>query len=82
MLIKAKTLKGYKLNGLDGEIGKVKEFYFDDQHWAVRYLVADTGNWFMGKQVLISPYALIDVNKEAELIGITIVRDTGLMTRP
>ena len=36
MLIKAKTLKGYKLNGLNGEIGKVKEFYFDDQYWAVR----------------------------------------------
>jgi hypothetical protein len=29
MLIKAKTLTGYKLNGRDGEIGKVVEFYFD-----------------------------------------------------
>ena len=74
MLIKVKTLKGYKLNGLDGEIGKVKEFYFDDQYWAVRYLVADTGNWFMGKQVLISPYALIAVNKEAELIDIDLTK--------
>jgi hypothetical protein len=43
MLNKAKTLKGYKLDSLDGEIGKVKEFYFDDQHWTIRYLVADTG---------------------------------------
>jgi len=42
MLDKAKTLKGYKLDSLDGEIGKVNEFYFDDQHWAIRYLVADT----------------------------------------
>ena len=40
MLSKAKTLKGYKLNSLDGEIGEVKEFYFDDQHWTIRYLVA------------------------------------------
>ena len=55
MLSKAKTLQGYKLNSLDGEIGKVKEFYFDDQHWAIRYLVADTGNWLTGRQVLISP---------------------------
>ena len=74
MLIKAKTIRGYKLNGLDGEIGKVKEFYFDDQHWAVRYLVAETGNWFLGKQVLISPYALIDMNKEAELINIDLTK--------
>ena len=35
MLKKAKTLKGYKLDSLDGEMGKVKEFYFDDQHWAI-----------------------------------------------
>jgi len=55
MLSRAKTLHGYKLNGLDGEIGKVKEFYFDDRHWTVRYLVADTGNWLTGRQVLISP---------------------------
>jgi uncharacterized protein YrrD len=72
MLIKAKELKGYKLNGLDGEVGKVKEFYFDDQHWAIRYLVADTGNWLTGRQVLISPYALIAVNKEAEHINLNL----------
>ena len=55
MLIKAKTLKGCKLHGLDGEIGKVTEFYFDDRHWTIRYLVADTGNWLTDRQVLISP---------------------------
>ena len=58
MLSIAKTLKGYQLHGLDGEIGRVKEFYFDDLHWTVRYLVAETGNWLTGRQVLISPYAL------------------------
>ena len=47
-----------KLAGLDGEIGKVKEFYFDDRHWVVRYLVASTGTWFADRQVLISPHAL------------------------
>ena len=65
MLNKAKTLKGYKLDSLDGEIGKVKEFYFDDRHWTIRYLVADTGNWLTGRQVLISPYALVAVNKKS-----------------
>jgi hypothetical protein len=62
------------LNGLDGEIGKVKEFYFDDQHWAVRYLVADTGNWLSGRQVLISPYALVSVDKKAEHIDINLTK--------
>jgi len=74
MLINAKTLRGYKLNGLDGEVGKVKEFYFDDRHWAIRYLVADTGNWLTGRQVLISPYALVAVNKDAEHIDIDLTK--------
>lgn len=72
MLIKAKLLKGYKLDSKDGKIGKVKEFYFDDKYWTIRYLVADTGNWFTGNQVLISPYALVSVNKEEEQIGINL----------
>ena len=63
MLSKAKTLKGYSLQNTDGEtMGTVKEFYFDDRHWAVRYLIANTGNWLKGRQVMISPYALIAVN--------------------
>ena len=70
MLVKVKTLKGYKLDAKDGEIGKVKEFYFDDNYWAVRYLVADTGNWLTGRRVLISPYALGAVNANAENISV------------
>jgi hypothetical protein len=74
MLSKAKTLNGYKLDSLDGEIGKVKEFYFDDLHWAIRYLVADTGNWLTGRQVLISPYALVAVNREAQNIAVNLTK--------
>jgi len=72
MLSKAKTVKGYKLDSLDGEIGTVKEFYFDDRHWAIRYLVANAGNWLTGRQVLISPYALVAVNNEKQHIEINL----------
>jgi uncharacterized protein YrrD len=74
MLYKAKSLKGYKLNSRDGEIGKIKEFYFDDRFWTIRYLVADTGNWLPGRQVLISPYALGVVNSEAEDISVDLTK--------
>ena len=70
MLGTTKTVGSYKLDSLDGEIGKVRGFYFDDQRWTIRYLVADTGNWLTGGQVLISPYAMVAVNKEEELISI------------
>jgi sporulation protein YlmC with PRC-barrel domain len=74
MLVKAKTLTGYKLDSLDGEIGNVKEFYFDDQHWAIRYLVADAGNWLTGRQVLISPYALGDVIREKQRLVVELTK--------
>jgi len=84
MLNKAKTLAGYKLHGLDGDVGKVKEFYFDDHHWAVRYLVADTGTWLTTRQVLISPYALETVNKEEKYIAVDLtqkqIEDSPLLT--
>jgi len=85
MLIKAKDLKGYTLHARDGEIGKVSEFYFDDQHWTIRYLVADTGNWLTGRQVLISPYALLKVNKDEQFIHIDLskkqIEDSPPLTR-
>lgn len=74
MLNKAKTLKNYKLNSLDGEIGKVKEFYFDDQYWTIRYLVADTGNWLTGRQVLISPNSIVSISKEEKYVSINLTK--------
>jgi len=74
MLSTARTLKGYTLHSRDGEIGKVKEFYFDDQHWAIRYLVADTGNWLSGRQVLISPYSLVAVNVKEKHVEINLTK--------
>jgi hypothetical protein len=57
MLRSIKQLYRDKLGASDGEIGHINDFYFDDQNWAVRYLVADTGTWLPGRQVLLSPHA-------------------------
>jgi hypothetical protein len=62
MLRKTKDLKRFKLGARDGDIGHIKEFYFDDQKWTVRYLVADTGHWLTHRKVLISPFAITGVH--------------------
>ena len=69
-----KTLYGYKLASLDGDIGHVKDFYFDDENWVVRYLVADTGSWLTGRLVLISPHAFgrfNEVEGKAMIVNLT-----------
>ena len=75
MLSKAKTLEGYKLANLDGEIGTVKGFYFDDAYWTIRYLMADTGSWLTGRQVLLSPYSLTAVVKEKHHITLNLTKN-------
>lgn len=54
----AKELKNYVLRAKDGEIGRCKDFLFDDRYWFVRYLVADTRKWLPGRKVLVPPNAL------------------------
>lgn len=69
MLIKTKALKGYAIqNPEDETIGKVQDTYFDDRHWTLRYLVVNTGKWLIGRQVLISPYAVMSVNRDQKSI--------------
>ncbi|MFI5337848.1 MAG: PRC-barrel domain-containing protein [Opitutales bacterium] len=57
MLQNLNELYGSKLAATDGDIGHVKDFYFDDQTWMIRYLIADTGSWLTGRLVLLSPHA-------------------------
>ncbi len=74
MLIKSRELEGFKLEAKDGDIGNVKEFYFDDRHWAIRYLVVDTGSWLTGRKVLIAPYAIEYVSMENCVIKMNLTR--------
>lgn len=58
MLHSIKNLIDYTLGATDGEVGKIKDFYFDDQTWEIRYLIVETGGWLFGRKVLISPVAI------------------------
>jgi hypothetical protein len=74
MLQSLKKLYGDKLGATDGEIGHVKDFYFDDRSWAVRYLVADTGSWLTGRQVLISPHAFGSLIQAGKVLRVNLTR--------
>ncbi len=75
MLIKSKTIRSYKLKGVDGEVGGIKDLYFDDKYWTVRYLIANTGNWLNTRKVLISPYFLNNMDHDSELINVDLTKD-------
>lgn len=58
MLRKTKDLFGMSLVTTNGTIGDVKDIYFDDEHWTIRYLVVNTGSWLKNQEVLISYHAI------------------------
>ncbi|MBI5386948.1 MAG: PRC-barrel domain containing protein [Verrucomicrobia bacterium] len=74
MLRSFKQFYGGKLGASDGEIGQVKDFYFDDQSWVVRYVVADTGSWLPGRKVLISPHAFGSFHQAGKLLLVNLTR--------
>jgi sporulation protein YlmC with PRC-barrel domain len=74
MLQSIGKLYGERLGTSDGEIGRVKDFYFDEQNWAVRYLVADTGTWLTSRQVLISPYAIGSLYEDGKVMLVNLTR--------
>jgi hypothetical protein len=74
MLRSIKQLYGHSLGASDGEIGQVKDFYFDDQNWAIRYLVVDTGLWLSGRQVLISPHSIGRLDQAERVLRVNLTR--------
>ena len=75
MLSATNHLKGFTLRASDGDIGSVEEFYFDDERWTIRYLVADTGKWLPGREVLISPMSLGAVNPGAKKLDVKLTKN-------
>jgi len=61
MLRSIKQLYGEKLRASDGEIGHVKDFYFDDQKWVVRY-------------ALIAPHAFGNLDQHRSLLLVNLTR--------
>ena len=63
------------MRAADGEIVKVKDFYFDDLTWKVRCVIVETGNWLNGRKVLISPQALLTPDWENKVFPINLKKE-------
>jgi uncharacterized protein YrrD len=69
------SLIGYTIGAIDGEIGKVKEFYFDDVTWTIRYLIVETGSWLSGRKVLVSTEALLKPEWDVSVFPVNLTKE-------
>jgi hypothetical protein len=75
MLRSVKSLEGFAIGATDGAIGKVKDFYFDDEAWVVRYVVVDTSAWLGGRDVLISPYSVGEPSWSGDILPVKVTKE-------
>jgi hypothetical protein len=68
------ALKGYHLSASDGEIGHVAGFLVDDETWAIRYLIVNTSNWWLGHKVLIAPSWITGVHWSQCTVSVNVNR--------
>lgn len=74
MMMSTASLKGLTIRASDGELGTVEQAYFDDETWAVRYLVVSTGSWLDERQVLISPLSIVNADWQAGRLDVTLTK--------
>ena len=72
---KLKELLNYKIEGTDGKIGSIYDFYFDEKIWTIRYMVVNTGNFLFRNLVLISPIFIEDIETDEKIIKISLTKD-------
>jgi uncharacterized protein YrrD len=75
MLRSVKAFEGYQVQAIDGDVGTVRDFYFDDEHWAIRYLVVDTGAFFSGRRVLVSPVSFGHADWSTRQFSLALTRE-------
>lgn len=66
---------GYDIAATDGRIGHVADLLIEDGDFGVRYLIVETGSWWEGRKVLISPRSVADVDWLQRAVSLNVDRD-------
>jgi sporulation protein YlmC with PRC-barrel domain len=64
-------MQGTQIYAIDGELGNLKDVYFDDTSWKVQYFVVELGSWFTGKEVLVPPEVVLPFDGNSLEVSMT-----------
>lgn len=76
LLRSIRAVSGYHVAGVDGEIGRVRDFVIDERTWNVRYLVVDASSWCLGRSFLLAPHWIEAVSWTEALVCVNLPRRT------
>jgi hypothetical protein len=69
------AVTGYHIHASDGEIGHVADFLVKDSDWSIHEIVVDTKNWWPGKNVLISPRLIREIDWMDNAVKLNVDRE-------
>ena len=69
-----KAVIGYHIHATDGDIGHVEGLLIDEETWAIRYIVVNTSNWWVGHKVLIAPQWIKDMSWSDQSVSVDLAR--------
>lgn len=76
MLRRLRDYENFEVWSREGrDLGRVDDFYFDEDRWTVRYVVIKTGGWFTGGSVLLSPMSIDRLRWDDARIEFTLTED-------
>ena len=62
----------YHIEATDGDIGHVQNLLVDEETWAIRYMVVDTNNWWLGHEVLVAPQWIRGVRWADKMVSVAL----------
>ncbi len=68
------AVTGYHIEASDGQLGHVKGFVVEEATWALRYLIASTGEWWAGHDVLIATHWIDKVSWLDNAVTVALTR--------
>lgn len=68
------AVTGYSIQATDGELGTVRSFMVDDKTWIIGELVAETGHWYSGKEILIPADRVTRISYEESKVYVNLAK--------
>jgi uncharacterized protein YrrD len=69
---------GYPIQTSEGAIGHVIDFIMDDKSRAICHLVLETGHWYSGKEIVISPKHIDRISYQDSKVFVNVTKDAIL----
>ncbi len=71
-----KEVSNYRVHAIDGDLGQVEGLIVEERSWSLRYMIVNTGHWWAGHSVLISPEWIDSVSWINQKVSIDLTRQS------